>query len=185
MSVNNRKRGEIMKNNQKGFTLIELLVVIAIIGLLSTLAVVSLNGARAKARDARRMSDLKQISTAFELRASEASSYPTNGAAATACDDTPSANIVAAPDAPAAIDPLCGAGNAIYVDVDVSGGLNAGDQTMLASIPDDPIASDTYYYEGDGDNYCIAALLDDNTNYFVCVNGSCYKRGSNCTEAGL
>ena len=51
----------------KGFTLIELLVVIAIIGLLSTLAVVSLNGARSKARDARRVSDLKAVSSALEL----------------------------------------------------------------------------------------------------------------------
>lgn len=53
--------------NKKGFTLIELLVVIAIIGLLSTLAVVSLNGARAKARDAKRLSDLKGIQTAIEI----------------------------------------------------------------------------------------------------------------------
>ena len=48
--------------NKKGFTLIELLVVIAIIGLLSSIAVVSLNGARAKARDAKRVSDVKQLS---------------------------------------------------------------------------------------------------------------------------
>lgn len=52
---------------QKGFTLIELLVVIAIIGLLSTLAVVSLNNARQKSRDAKRVSDIKQIQTALEL----------------------------------------------------------------------------------------------------------------------
>lgn len=52
---------------QKGFTLIELLVVIAIIGLLSTLAVVALTSARAKARDAKRISDVKQIQTALEL----------------------------------------------------------------------------------------------------------------------
>src|SRR3989339_291682 len=53
--------------NKKGFTLIELLVVIAIIGLLSTLAVVSLNNARGKARDARRTSDLKSLQSAIEL----------------------------------------------------------------------------------------------------------------------
>ena len=53
--------------NKKGFTLIELLVVIAIIGLLSTLAVVALGSARLKARDAKRVSDLKQIQTALEL----------------------------------------------------------------------------------------------------------------------
>jgi len=52
---------------EQGFTLIELLVVIAIIGLLSTLAVVSLSGARAKARDAQRLSDVKQLSTMLEI----------------------------------------------------------------------------------------------------------------------
>ena len=44
--------------NKKGFTLIELLVVIAIIGMLSSLAVVSLNSARNKAKDAQIQSDL-------------------------------------------------------------------------------------------------------------------------------
>ncbi len=65
-----------MKNNKKGFTLIELLVVIAIIGLLSTLAVVSLNNARQKSRDARRVADVKQIQTALELYYNDATAYP-------------------------------------------------------------------------------------------------------------
>ncbi len=63
--------------NKKGFTLIELLVVIAIIGLLSTLAVVSLNNARAKSRDAKRVSDIKQVQTALELFYNDNNGYPT------------------------------------------------------------------------------------------------------------
>ena len=65
-----------MKKMHKGFTLIELLVVIAIIGLLSTLAVVALNSAREKARDAKRVSDVKQVQTALELYYSDNQQYP-------------------------------------------------------------------------------------------------------------
>ena len=61
----------------KGFTLIELLVVISIIGLLSTLAVVALNSARQKARDAKRVADIKQIQSALELFYNDQNGYPT------------------------------------------------------------------------------------------------------------
>ncbi len=61
---------------RKGFTLIELLIVIAIIGLLSTLAVTALGGARTKARDARRLADIKQIQTALEMYYSDRTDYP-------------------------------------------------------------------------------------------------------------
>ena len=68
---------------RKGFTLIELLVVIAIIGLLATLAVVALNNARQKSRDARRISDIKQIQTALELYYNDEGNYPVEAAAVT------------------------------------------------------------------------------------------------------
>ena len=67
------------KNTKKGFTLIELLVVIAIIGLLATLAVVALGNARLKSRDAKRVSDIKQVQTALELRFVENDNYPYEG----------------------------------------------------------------------------------------------------------
>lgn len=62
-----------MINNKKsrGFTLIELLVVIAVIGLLSSVVLVQLGPVRGKARDARRMSDIKQISDALEVEAAD------------------------------------------------------------------------------------------------------------------
>ena len=76
--------------NKKGFTLIELLIVIAIIGLLSTLAVVALGSARVKARDSKRLADLKQLQTALELYYTDKNEYPVGaglslGAAASAC----------------------------------------------------------------------------------------------------
>ena len=65
-----------MKNNKPGFTLIELLVVIAIIGLLSTLSILALNTARARARDAKRIADVKQIQTALEMYYNDTGAYP-------------------------------------------------------------------------------------------------------------
>jgi type II secretion system protein G len=51
----------------KGFTLIELLVVISILGVLTTLVVSNVGGARERARDAKRKSDLKEIQNALQL----------------------------------------------------------------------------------------------------------------------
>jgi prepilin-type N-terminal cleavage/methylation domain-containing protein len=65
-----------MMKRQNGFTLIELLVVIAIIGILSSVVLASLNSARTKSRDARRLADLQQLKIALELYFDENVEYP-------------------------------------------------------------------------------------------------------------
>jgi len=67
-----------LSSAKRGFTLIELLVVIAIIGILSSVVLASLGTARSKARDATRISDLKNIQLALELYYDSAQVYPAN-----------------------------------------------------------------------------------------------------------
>lgn len=61
---------------QRAFTLIELLVVISIISLLSSIVLASLNSARARARDAQRMSTIKELQNALALYDENNNSYP-------------------------------------------------------------------------------------------------------------
>jgi prepilin-type N-terminal cleavage/methylation domain-containing protein len=70
---------------KRGFTLIELLVVIAIIGLLSTFAVVQLGSARKKARDAKRITDIKQLKAAFTLAIDASGGFPPSTSGVTRC----------------------------------------------------------------------------------------------------
>jgi len=144
---------------QKGFTLIELLVVIAIIGLLSTLAVVSLNSARAKARDARRTSDVRQLQTALEMYFNDANAYPETptpvnlGEATTGTTDP----LVLTNISNVAKDP-------IGWEETVSGAT-----VYMRQVPSDPQTS-TYHYvyaqTGSGTGYTIGFTLEsDNATW--------------------
>ena len=61
---------------KKAFTLVELMVVVAVIAILATALLVGLGGARARARDARRVSDLKQVQNVLELYYAKMGCYP-------------------------------------------------------------------------------------------------------------
>lgn len=77
-----------MFKNKKGFTLIELLVVIAIIGILASIVLASLNTARKKSRDARRVADIKEIQLALELYFDAIKSYPLSASWTTSLSPT-------------------------------------------------------------------------------------------------
>jgi len=62
--------------NNNGFTLIELLVVVSIISLLSSVVFASVTSARAKAIDAKALSELKSITTAINLFINDYGVYP-------------------------------------------------------------------------------------------------------------
>ena len=92
----------------RGFTLIELLVVIAIIGILASTVLASLSSARASARDAKRITEAKQLQTALELnRNQNRGSYP-----------------------------ICGSGNNDLCGATLTGGaLNAGTGSINLATP--------------------------------------------------
>jgi prepilin-type N-terminal cleavage/methylation domain-containing protein len=64
------------KKAQQGFTLIEILIVVAIIAILASVVLVGLGPTQAQGRDARRVSDLREVQTALELYYNKNGSYP-------------------------------------------------------------------------------------------------------------
>lgn len=131
-----------MRKNKKGFTLIELLVVIAIIGLLASVVLLALNSARAKARNAKRLSDARQMSTAFEVYNNEFSGYP-----ATEADLVP--NFAGtAPIAPLPVDGSCTAAENTYT------------YTATGTVFTSPKDGTTNVYPGFTYTFCIGSAVE-------------------------
>lgn len=134
------------KKINAGFTLIELLVVIAIIGILSSVVLASLNTARAKARDAYRKQELKQIEIALELYYDRHGNYP------------PTENTIDA-------DSMgMWSGQMAWLDFLVTEGF-------ISSAPKDPINVDTgpWCWSGNTTKNTIFTYGSDGTHYVLCA----------------
>ncbi|MDD4290563.1 MAG: type II secretion system protein [Patescibacteria group bacterium] len=142
-------------NKQKAFTLIELLVVISVVALLSVIALVSLNNARIKARDTKRMNDLKIISKAIEMYYIDEGDYPVE-------DGSESNN--------------CGYPGILSSGGRICDGAFKGDSyTYIDLLPQDPINDEYYFYavKGGYDTPCIWVNLEGNTETLSCQMGNC------------
>lgn len=118
---------------QKGFTLIELMIIIAIIGLLSTASFVAFEKSRSRARDTRRMADLKQIYTALEYYYDKFGQYPSE----VWCDSSLGS-----------LEAACGSftgDNWNYSSPNLIG-LQLRNNNFLKNLPKDPKNNSTYFY---------------------------------------
>ncbi len=113
-----------IKSKKDGFTLVELMVVIAIIGILSAIITANFAGAKSKARDAKRVSDLAQMQLALAGYFNACNAFP----AADSSTYSPS------------VLPL------LTASCTGSGGNTVYFSTFMPRLPTPPTASESYYY---------------------------------------
>src|SRR3989338_2935425 len=166
------------RRKYSGFTLIELLVVISIIGLLASVVLVSLNSARAKARDAKRIADFKQIQLALELFYDSQGRYPQSPGH------------------------IMWSGHWAYFSQCLETGTQCGFTVsnytpVISKVPQDPLrktsdpfASDVSYYPGyhtgcsNGQSYRLAIFLETDHQVLQSdLDGSYYNNNNGCQDS--
>jgi len=143
--------------NRKGFTLIEILIVVAIIAILASIVLVGLGPTQQSGRDARRLADLHEIQTGFELYYSKCGFYP-GSLSSGACSNA----------LPSTLAYPASAGSSIYGGVAKS--ITASSTIGVATMPNDPTSGDTYRYSvnaasgANATSYILGTTLENSNN---------------------
>ena len=149
-----------MLQDKKGFTIIELLIVIAIIGLLATISIVALNGARQKGRDAKRVGDIRQVQTALELYFNDKNAYPVAAIAITLGDATHKV--------------LCDTAAGFQTTTTGCGKIYMG------IVPANPLPNGSNYsYTGTATTYDVGFSLEDSTGSYAAGSHTATQDGIN------
>jgi len=137
-------------SKRKGFTLVEILVVIGIISLIMTIILVGVSETRAKARDAKRWAEIKQLEKAIEVYGAMYGEWPGLG-------DSGGAHI------------------SDQCDSDLKDDLT--EAGLLGGIPTDPTESpcnknkDTsFFYGWDAAHCCGSCLAPGSTTCQICIS---------------
>ncbi len=147
------------KDPRCGFTLIELLIVISIIGILAGLLLIVINPALylARARDSRRISDIRTLASSI--------SYAISGGYIRLQDTTSGCLTCTSTTGTKDMD---GTNGWVKFITTGSGGLSE----FTAFLPEDPINDSTYYFEfaSDGNKFELNAKLEDPVYYVKLTN---------------
>lgn len=124
-----------------GFTALEGLIALAFFGLVITLGALSLNTARARARDAVRLSDVSNIRAGLGLIWQQKATYPTS----------PGGDIG-----------LPGSSDVLTLDGFV-GGAQVKPPVLVQSIPLGPSSGEHYWYKGGPNGYAVRFSTERDT----------------------
>jgi len=169
IGVRNNMMSYTMKDMMKklryrdGFTLMELLIVMVILAVLVAIATGTYASSSRRGRDNRRKNDLRNLTTALETYYSDKGRYPTSNSAGemVGCCASPGCGDVQ----------VCEWGGQFK---DTNGTL------YMVLTPEDPLSSQTYFYEAGTDSYRIYAKLENTLDEGDNVNQSGYT-GTDCS----
>jgi prepilin-type N-terminal cleavage/methylation domain-containing protein len=138
----------------KGFTLIELLVVIAIIAILVAFVVSNFLGARQRAKDVKKKSELQQIKSALRLYYNDYNIYPLPSSTQTNRLDACGVAV-----SPAGPSTTCS--SSVCSGRFAAGGVEGCDTVYMKQLPPSTDYVWSYKQQSSGEDFCLWTSLDN------------------------